>query len=134
MTDDWKQQADGWKDEVSSAAPVIARSEDGAIEVEMALDLTVRRITLAPRATRDLDSLESGLRDVVNDALVQARETNPINRRVQDMFGSGQEDMQKRLTEMQDDLRQRASDAETYFTSMKARMEAQRDAIQKRRR
>jgi DNA-binding protein YbaB len=132
MTENWTD-AESWKNEVSSTPPVIARSQDGAVEVEVSVDLEVRRVTLEPRATRDLDVLESTLLEVVNDALRQAREANPINRRMQSMFGDGQADLQQKLGELQDELKQRSTEAEMYFADIKRRVEQRRGAMRNKR-
>lgn len=133
MSDNAYDPSEQWKDEVASTPPVVARSEDGAVEVEMGVDLVVRRVTLEPRATRDLDSLEGLLRDVVNDALAQAREANPANRRMTAMFADGQADLQQKLDGMTDELRQRSAEAEMYFADVKRRIEQRRNAIRTKR-
>lgn len=133
MTDDWTQHADDWREEVAQTPPVVARSESGDVEIEVGVDLTVRRVALTPRATRDLDAFEETLRDVLNDALTRARDANPINDRVQAVFGAGQESLQSTLDDMQADLRRRTGEAEAYFAQLKSRMEAQRAAIARSR-
>lgn len=136
MDDPMKQaqdQADAWKGEAASAEPVTARSEDGAIEIEMGVDLVVRAVRLEPRATRDLDALESRLRDVFNEAATLAREANPVNARLRDVFGSGQQDLEEKLADLQGQMRQRTEAAEAYFAQVKARMEASRGAFRPRR-
>lgn len=133
MSDSMSDPSEQWKAEVAATPPVVARSEDGAVEVEMGVDLVVRRVTLEPRATRDLDVLEGLLRDVVNDALAQAREANPANRRMQAMFADGQADLQQKLDGMTDELRQRTAEAEMYFADVKRRIEQRRSAIRTKR-
>jgi DNA-binding protein YbaB len=133
MSENVSDSSEHWKEEIASTPPVVARSEDGAVEVEMSVDLVVRRVTLEPRATRDLDVLESLLRDVVNDALAQAREANPAQRRVQAMFAEGQADFQQTLDGMTDELRQRTAEAEMYFADIKRRIEQRRGAIRHKR-
>lgn len=135
MTESWSESTSQQAaDEVAATPPVVARSEDGAVEVEMSVDLTVQRVTLAPRATRDLDTLEALLRDVTNDALTQAREANPVNRRMQAMFGESQADLQKTLDDMGEQLRQRSAEAELYFADIKRRVEQRRSAIRNKQR
>lgn len=133
MNDIASDQSEQWKKEIESTPPVVARSEDGAVEVEVSVDLVVHRVSLEPRATRDLDTLEATLRDVVNDALTQAREANPAQRRVQAMFAEGQADFQQTIDSMTDDLRQRTAEAEMYFADVKRRIEQRRSAIRTKR-
>lgn len=57
----------------AAVPPTVLTDEDGLVEVEISAALEVTRLSLSPRAGRDLPALETALQDTLTRAIAQAR-------------------------------------------------------------
>lgn len=116
-----------------AADPITVSDPDELVSIEMTVDLTVSNVTLKPRATRDLDELESLLAATFTEAIRKARSADPALAEF-NAFSDDEIARLGRTTEhLQSDVAHVMRTAEAKMSALRARLDAHRDVAQRRR-
>jgi DNA-binding protein YbaB len=116
--------SDGLRRKRAEVAPVTTSDPDGLIAIEMNVDLEVVKVTVQPRATRDLDDLEALLATTITAAVKAAREADPALHQLDDLAGGA--GVSARVDEMHAEVVDAVRNAQQRMEALRGRLEATR--------
>jgi DNA-binding protein YbaB len=119
-----EEASEGLRRARAEVPPVTTSDPGGLLSIEMTVDLEVTRVSLQPRATRDLDELEALLATTFTAAIKAARVADPAVRRLQDVAGG--EGLSARAEEVHAEVVDAVRNAQQRMEALRSRLEATR--------